>query len=487
MIFLNNETFKWQIIRKFVINLSESMTTKKAIILIFALGVGATGAYLIKTEADKMYRQAEGPAWLETDSATAIQKRIESDFRLSRQQLLDAIRENHPEVTDADIDRFIAMRYVEVDTINGEQRFFRKSPRNINLLNPDYNGGIKPRGALASPQRISYVDSVLSYYKGTNRRGLSHRVTYRFTVDVPGNDIIADDTLTVWLPVPFGSEECSRQRDVQILNAEPAEYVLSDGKSEHNSICFRVPAPASGDTTHFEYVGRFVTSGAYRSAAEILKSLMPYDKNSELYKQYTAFNNRHIIRMDSLAKKIVGDETNPFLCSEMVYDYIIKHYPWAGAREYSTINCIPQYVLNEGHGDCGQVSLLYISLMRTLGIPARWESGWMLHPGEINLHDWAEVYFEGIGWLPVDVSFGRYSNSGNDEIEHFYSHGIDSHRLAANKNVGQPFFPSKNFVRSETVDFQVGEVECSKGNLFYPAWNYNLEVITSEPIEEPLP
>ena len=38
-------------------------------------------------------------------------------------------------------------------------------------------------------------------------------------------------------------------------------------------------------------------------------------------------------------------------------------------------------------------------------------------------------------------------------------------------------------MRSETVDFQVGEVECSKGNVFYPAWSYNLEIINKKPIE----
>lgn len=30
----------------------------------------------------------------------------------------------------------------------------------------------------------------------------------------------------------------------------------------------------------------------------------------------------------------------------------------------------------------------------------------MMHPKAWNLHDWAEIYFEGIGWVPVDQSFG---------------------------------------------------------------------------------
>ena len=126
-------------------------------------------------------------------------------------------------------------------------------------------------------------------------------------------------------------------------------------------------------------------------------------------------------------------------------------------------------MVREGHGDCGQVSLLYISLMRTLGVPARWESGWMMHPGEVNYHDWAEVYFEGTGWVPVDVSFGRYDNASAPRARRFYSTGMDAYRMAANSGVCKPLVPAKRYVRSETVDQQAGELECSRGNIFYPA------------------
>lgn len=460
---------------------------KKGIILFFALAVGAWGAYEIARHAETKPEApaAAGSEWLETDSAAAVQNRLKADFNLSRAEVLERIQASHPEVTDADIDSFIAARFIEARTIDGEQRFHRKSPRNINLLNPAYCSGYGPRGAAASPARISYVDSVLDYYKGRNDSGLSHRVTYRFTVDVPYCDAIAGDTLRVWMPVPLGTDACPRQRDIQILDASPARYVLSGGRSLHNTIYMEAPAPAPGDTAHFEYVGRFITSGAYVPAAAIAEAVRPYRTDGEIYRRYTRLpDGPHIVRMDSLAQAVAGGETNPFLCSEKVFDYIIDSYPWAGAREYSTISCIPEYVVRERHGDCGQVALLYISLMRSLGIPARWESGWMLHPGEVNLHDWAEVYFEGVGWVPVDVSFGRYTGASDPETAGFYSHGIDSHRFASNKGVGDRLYPPKRYVRSETVDFQLGEVETSRGNLYYPAWSSNLEVIAQEPVNE---
>ena len=44
-------------------------------------------------------------------------------------------------------------------------------------------------------------------------------------------------------------------------------------------------------------------------------------------------------------------------------------FPWASAREYSTIENIPEYELDNHKGDCGQVSLLFITLCRISGIP----------------------------------------------------------------------------------------------------------------------
>ena len=432
---------------------------------------------------------AAAPQWLESDSAAAIQARNARDFPMTISQARDAINERYGlKLTDDSVREYGRRHYLEIKEIDGQERVFRKSVGNLALLHPAMNGNTPPRGSKASPKRIAYVDTILAAYDKGEYPGVGHRIRYRFSIDVPYDKANDGDVLRVWMPVP---RESARQRNIRITDAYPANYKLSadlapSDANVHNSIYFQAPV-VEGQPNHFEYTAEFDTYGQYFSPDSILAKLRPYNKNSELYRRNTAFEAPHIVNLSKLARRIVGKEKNPFRQSELVYDYIISRYPWAGAREYSTIPCIPEYVLEEKHGDCGQVSLLYISLMRSLGVPARWESGWMLHPGETNLHDWAEVYFEGVGWVPVDVSFGRYTGASDPRARKFYSTGMDAWRLAANKGVGSPFYPAKQFVRSETVDAQMGEVETSRGNLFYPAWSQNFTIISETPLTGGIP
>ncbi len=413
--------------------------------------------------------------WLEADSAQAIKSRLLADFNLTFDEAVAELTRVYGADIASHAREFADKHYIETKVIDGVERVHRKSIRNLRLLNPQLSGW-DGRGESADTTRHEYASEVIAKSAASgkvDKNSHSRHVHYRFTIDVPYNDALKGDTLRVWMPVPF---ESMRQSDIKILSVSHPAYILSGlDRSVHNSLFIEQPV-VEGKDSHFEYEAEYTAYGQYYSPEYILANIKPYDTESQLYKQYTAVELPHIIHLD-LAREIVGDETNPYRQSELVYDYITSHYPWAGAREYSTIECLPQYVLDEGHGDCGQVSLLYISMMRSLGVPARWESGWMLHPGEKNLHDWAEVYYEGIGWVPVDVSFGRYSGSDDKRVVNFYSTGMDIHRLAANQGVCGKFFPPKRFVRSETVDFQLGEVETTRGNLFYPAWNQHLEII----------
>jgi transglutaminase-like putative cysteine protease len=220
-----------------------------------------------------------------------------------------------------------------------------------------------------------------------------------------------------------------------------------------------------------------VTSSAqyFQLTPEMAK---PYQKETLFYKEFTAERPPQIVfsnQIKTLVKNILAGETNPLLQVGKIYKWINDSVTWASALEYSIIPDIPGFVLNTRHGDCGMQTLLFMILARSVGIPVKWQSGWMLHPGEVNLHDWCEVYYEGIGWVPLDQSFGL-QNSPDKNIRDFYITGIDAYRLIVNDDFSQPLTPYKKFLRSEPYDFQRGEVEWKKGNLYFDKWDWHMEV-----------
>ena len=53
---------------------------------------------------------------------------------------------------------------------------------------------------------------------------------------------------------------------------------------------------------------------------------------------------------------------------------------------------------------------------------------------------------------------------------------MDAWRFIVNTDYSQPLYPAKTYPRSETVDFQRGEVEWRGGNLYFGRWNYDMEL-----------
>ena len=120
-------------------------------------------------------------------------------------------------------------------------------------------------------------------------------------------------------------------------------------------------------------------------------------------------------------------------------------------------------------------NFLFISMLRYKGIPARWQSGLMVPPDYENLHDWCEIYYEGAGWIPVDVYYGLQQTK-IEGLKEFYLSGIDSYRLIVNDGISGNLYPHKIFMRSEPYDFQRGEVEWKGGNLYFDKWDYNINI-----------
>jgi transglutaminase-like putative cysteine protease len=69
----------------------------------------------------------------------------------------------------------------------------------------------------------------------------------------------------------------------------------------------------------------------------------------------------------------------------------------------------PEETLRQASGSCRDLAVLFSESARSLGIAARFVSGYEVSDTEaqhINMHAWSEVYLEGGGWRGYDPSSG---------------------------------------------------------------------------------
>lgn len=134
-------------------------------------------------------------------------------------------------------------------------------------------------------------------------------------------------------------------------------------------------------------------------------------------------------RTRALAAGIVSNERNALEQARLLYRYVTAtmtydaaNQSWKGSTEHALV-C--------SAGNCNDIHALFISLARSIGIPARLILGQALEsqqpPGSdacelCGYHCWAECFVAGLGWIAVDAScackYGTEGLFGRLEMNH---------------------------------------------------------------------
>jgi len=410
-----------------------------------------------------------------------VLKRIRLDFSLSENDVRERLKTYFPNVSDIQLRSWENARKLEMKVIDGKRCYFKVAVGNLFRLDSmaaSVKKTIDKNTFNGTPDFLkSYLPVLLDSFRTEKKKLADKRtITLKYTVTLEADAIPAGETVRCWLPYP--REGHDRQSNINLLRINSNRWILAPPETMQRTIYCEKMA-VSGQPTVFELEFGFDCRAEWLPLAN--RSVKPHDLNSEIYKTYTAERPPQIVfsdRIKKLTESVVGNETDIFKKVQRIYRWIDANIPWCSALEYSTLDNIPEYVLTNRHGDCGQQTLLFMTMARLAGIPCKWQSGWMLHPGEINLHDWCEVYYEGLGWVPLDQSFEE-QNSTDADVRSFYISGIDGYRLIVNDDYAQPLFPAKIYPRSETLDFQRGEMEWRGGNIYFNKWKYSMKAVYS--------
>ncbi|MGY1457358.1 transglutaminase-like domain-containing protein [Luteimonas sp. A534] len=402
-------------------------------------------------------------------------RRILMDFRLDEAGAKARLRRDIPDMTDAEFARWDAAGLVEARVIDGERRWFNRGPSNLYRLSEEARGRRStplkfydsPLEA-AHPHHVEVREAALA----TGEHAVApRRVRVTQSLTVKPDAVPAGETVRAWLPFPRAIP--GQQEDIQLQATVPASHQLAPASTLQRTVHMEAPAVA-GEPTEFSVTYELTIKAQYVDIDP--ERVVPAGITPELA-PYVAERAPHVLFSDAMRLKsaqVVGDETNPYRIAQKLFA-AVDSIPWAGAREYSTITNIGEHALEQGHADCGQQTLLLITLLRMNGIPARWQSGWIFSDGEYNnMHDWGWLYLAPYGWVPMDVTFGRLPGA-DAGIAGFYLGGMDAYRIAFNDDYSREFVPAKRHSRSETVDLQRGEAEWEGGNLYFDQWSYDFE------------
>ncbi|MBR6143395.1 MAG: transglutaminase domain-containing protein, partial [Treponema sp.] len=136
------------------------------------------------------------------------------------------------------------------------------------------------------------------------------------------------------------------------------------------------------------------------------------DRQRLLYSMFTSSDscvpssNPAIIQ---LVQSVVGREKNPYRQAKLIYEYLIENF--TVYQEVRAGNVTVLDMLEQKYGDAYDFSVMFTALCRAAGIPALPVSGILVEDNATTRnHWWAEVYFEGYGWFPVDPALGAGLN-----------------------------------------------------------------------------
>ena len=405
-------------------------------------------------------------------------ERLKIDYSIPEEKALEVLRKEFPEISMEKIEEWHKKGYIDYILIGSNKYYYKRFLYNLLFLCED-KICIEKRETKAREHETMRKKLKEHIYEIINSGSEGYinprKVRVLMKIKVKSDSVPEGEIIRCWLPFPRVDEQ---QNQVRLLECFPEKYSVSSPNHPQRTIYFEQEA-RSGDIefwVKFEYTIR----AFYKSINP--KEVKPYDKDDPIYIAYTREQPPHIVftrYIKNLAKEIIGDEDNPYLMAKKIYDWITKNMTYTYVAEYSTYESISEYVSRNLRGDCGFHAILFITLCRVSGIPARWQSGWYANPVAKgpSPHDWAQFYIKPYGWLYADLSFGRYWRTRDTNIHGFYFGNIDSFRTIFNVDIMAQFDPPKKYYRSDPVDNQRGEIEWADGNIYYDMFEYEIVYI----------
>ena len=393
-----------------------------------------------------------------------ILKTIKGEYPYTFEQALKKMQDNIKDFTKEELIQLQEDSQADWILVNGQVHFSDSFYSSLMITRTDLEARLISKEA-SDDRRRKFLDKNI---KETKENGSSsYFIHLKTSLKLKEDAVRTGEKIMVHMPVPISCQ----QSNINIIKTAPEAKFIADENYPSRTAYFE---------TILEGNQEFSVEYSYES------HLKYYDLDIEkVSKEQPTFNTEeqepHIMftpYIKELAKEIIGDEVNPLVKARKIYDYITQNIKYSYMRAYSTIINIPEYCALNLKGDCGVQALLFITLCRYVGIPAKWQSGLAVTPYHVGPHDWAQFYVAPYGWLFADLSFGGSAyRSNNTEKWNFYFGNLDPFRMIANSEFQHEFDPPKKYWRHDPYDNQVGECEYQDKEVRREEYKVNYQLI----------
>lgn len=404
-----------------------------------------------------------------------ILKRLPRDYIYTFDQAVERCQNYLKDFTAEELAELQDKNDVEWIFMNGDVCFKSNFLENLIGCYPEYAARCTDPDKLDKPERAKMLDDQIAKMKKEGQAGYHYKM--RIWVKVDPEKARVGTPVKVHLLLPL---EYAQIKNVKILSHSDAEKVtVANSEVMQRTICFEETLKEADREYFVEFefdnISNYVTPDPDK-----VTSAQP-----KLYTDEVLPHIRFTPYIKALTKEIVGEETNPLKKARMIYDYVTSHVKYSYMPNYFTILDLVEYIAAGGKGDCGIQALLFITLCRCAGVPARWQSGVYTHPLDAGCHDWAQYYVAPYGWLYADPSYGTSAyKAGNAERRDFYAYNLEPFRLPTCQEFQQQYSPvPKDHMRRDPYDTQGAEIEYIDRAFEPDEYDYDCEILESYPID----
>lgn len=174
------------------------------------------------------------------------------------------------------------------------------------------------------------------------------------------------------------------------------------------------------------------------------------------------------------ASSLVQDSDKTLDAITKIGEWVYNNIEYIEDTETTGVVQNSSWVYENKKGVCDEISTLFISMLRSIGIPSRFISGisYSDKDKEFGNHAWAEVYFPETGWVPFDITYGEFGWVDSTHIP--LSRSLDS-----KKNSLECSATGKSItIQPSQISFNAVTIE--KDDIKFPKIIINLNLLSEE-------